>query len=155
MFTLTESARTELDAFFADKEKSAIRLYLAPGGCSGPRIGLALDEPNERDFVTEQDGYTFCATKELWATIGGAKVDASPMGFLVTPEIPLPNMGGGCGCSSCGYRHLWRRMPPLIPSNDPGEVPEQIVLQNDQEAESSTRTELENNARNFADNFPG
>ena len=46
-------------------------------------------------------------------------------------------------------------MTPLIPSNDPGEVPEQIVLQNDQEAESSTRTELENNARNFADNFPG
>ncbi|WP_294446148.1 IscA/HesB family protein [uncultured Mailhella sp.] len=102
MFTLTESARTELDAFFADKEKSAIRLYLAPGGCSGPRIGLALDEPNEQDFVAEQDGYTFCATKELWATIGGATVDASPMGFLVTPEIPLPNMGGGCGCSSCG-----------------------------------------------------
>ena len=101
VFTLTESARTELDAFFADKEKSAIRLYLAPGGCSGPRIGLALDDPNERDFVTEQDGYTFCATKALWATIGGATVDASPMGFLVTPEIPLPSMGG-CGCSSCG-----------------------------------------------------
>ena len=33
MFVLTESARTELDAFFADKKKEAIRMYLAPGGC--------------------------------------------------------------------------------------------------------------------------
>ena len=32
---------------------------------------------------------------------GGATIDASPMGFLVTPEIPLPS-SGGCGCSSCG-----------------------------------------------------
>ena len=102
MFTLTDSARTELDAFFADKEKAGIRLYLAPGGCSGPRIGLALDEPGEQDFVIEQDGYTFCIVKELWATIGeGATADASPMGFLVTPAKPLPG-GGGCGCSSCG-----------------------------------------------------
>ena len=101
MFTLTENARKELDAFFADKPKSGIRMYLAPGGCSGPRIGLALDDPNEHDFVVEQDGYTFCATKELWATIGGASIDASPMGFLVTPETPLPS-SGGCGCSSCG-----------------------------------------------------
>ena len=102
MFTLTESARTELDAFFTDKPKSPIRLYLAPGGCSGPRIGLALDEPNELDHVEEADGYTFCCTKELWAIIAGAIVDATPMGFLVTPEQPLPNMGGGCGCPSCG-----------------------------------------------------
>ena len=101
MFVLTDSARAELDAFFADKEKSAIRMYLAPGGCSGPRIGLALDDANEHDFVVEQNGYTFCCVKELWDTIGGATVDASPMGFLVTPEIPLAG-AGGCGCSSCG-----------------------------------------------------
>jgi Fe-S cluster assembly iron-binding protein IscA len=32
MFTLTESAHKELAAYFADKEKSGIRIYLAPGG---------------------------------------------------------------------------------------------------------------------------
>lgn len=32
MVDLTESARKELEAYFADKEKSSIRIYLAPGG---------------------------------------------------------------------------------------------------------------------------
>lgn len=32
MFTLSESAYKELEAYFADKEKTPIRIYLAPGG---------------------------------------------------------------------------------------------------------------------------
>lgn len=32
MFELKESARKELEAYFADKEKGSIRIYLAPGG---------------------------------------------------------------------------------------------------------------------------
>lgn len=102
MLTLTDNARIELDAFFADKEKSAIRIYLAPGGCSGARLALALDEKNDDDVAVEEGGYTFCIMKELWETIGGATIDVTAMGFLVTPEISLPSMGGGCGCPSCG-----------------------------------------------------
>lgn len=32
MFQITPSARQELDAYFADKEKSPLRIYLASGG---------------------------------------------------------------------------------------------------------------------------
>lgn len=32
MLTMTERAYNELAAYFADKEKSPIRIYLAPGG---------------------------------------------------------------------------------------------------------------------------
>ena len=32
MINLTENARKELTAFFADKPKSGIRVYMAPGG---------------------------------------------------------------------------------------------------------------------------
>jgi Fe-S cluster assembly iron-binding protein IscA len=32
MLEITDNARRELDAYFADKEKSPIRIYLAPGG---------------------------------------------------------------------------------------------------------------------------
>lgn len=32
MFEITESALKELEAYFADKEKTPIRIYLAPGG---------------------------------------------------------------------------------------------------------------------------
>ena len=58
MLTLTENAGKELKAFFTDKPQSPIRIYLAPGGCSGPRLGLALDEPRDEDEVMEQDGFS-------------------------------------------------------------------------------------------------
>ncbi len=32
MIQISDSARAELEAFFADKPKSGIRIYLAPGG---------------------------------------------------------------------------------------------------------------------------
>lgn len=32
MITVSDAARKELEAFFADKPKSGIRVYLAPGG---------------------------------------------------------------------------------------------------------------------------
>lgn len=32
MIHLTENARKELESFFADKPKSGIRVYVAPGG---------------------------------------------------------------------------------------------------------------------------
>lgn len=32
MITITDSARKELEAYFADKDKGTIRVYLAPGG---------------------------------------------------------------------------------------------------------------------------
>ena len=47
MIILSENARKELEAYFADKERQTIRVYLAPGGCSGPRLVLALDEPGD------------------------------------------------------------------------------------------------------------
>lgn len=32
MFELTDNARKELEAYFVDKQKTPIRVYLAPGG---------------------------------------------------------------------------------------------------------------------------
>lgn len=110
MFTLTENARKELDAFFSDKPKSTVRIYLAPGGCSGPHLGLALDDAGEDDEILEQDGYTFCAAKSLWEQIGGVTMDVSAMGFTLAPVNPLPSSGSSCGsccgsCGSCGSDH--------------------------------------------------
>ena len=98
MVQVSDSARAELDAFFTDKPKSGIRIYLAPGGCSGPRLALALDEANENDKSFEANGYTFCLESDLLERVGSVKIDVSYMGFMVEPELPL----GGGGCSSCG-----------------------------------------------------
>ena len=32
MLQVSENAKKELDAYFADKEKTPVRIYLAPGG---------------------------------------------------------------------------------------------------------------------------
>lgn len=45
MLTLTDAAQKELEGFFADREKATVRIYLAPGGCSGPRLALRWTKP--------------------------------------------------------------------------------------------------------------
>ena len=109
MITLSENARKELEAYFADKERQTIRVYLAPGGCSGPRLVLALDEPGDEDARFEQDGFAFCINKELLQQVKSVSIDLSYLGFTVTPEVPLPSSGGSsCGgcCGSCGSQPL-------------------------------------------------
>lgn len=98
MVTVSESAVKELDEFFTDKEKSPIRIYLAPGGCSGPRLGLALDKPGDGDQVFDQSGYAFCVNKELLEATGDISIDLTQMGFVVDSANQI---GGGGGCSGC------------------------------------------------------
>lgn len=106
MLELSESARKELESYFEGKDKSTIRIYLAPGGCSGSRLALALDDATDDDESREVDGFTFCINKNLLEQIEGAKIDLSQMGFVVEPSVPLPesSAGGGCGgcCGGCG-----------------------------------------------------
>lgn len=100
MFTLTDNARRELMAYFADKEEtSSLRIYLAPGGCSGPQLALALDEPNDEDTTFVTNEFTFCINKELLDKTGALTVDLSYQGFIIESANPL---GGGGGCSGCG-----------------------------------------------------
>jgi len=102
MLELTESAQKELAAFFEGKEKSTIRIYLAPGGCSGPHLALALDAATDEDTSEDQGGFTFCINNELLAQVEGVKIDLSYMGFVVEPTVPLPQTGGGCSSCSGG-----------------------------------------------------
>lgn len=105
MFELSEDAKKELDAYFEGKEPGTIRIFLAPGGCSGPSLRLALDEPGEGDATQELDGYNFCIERGLLDQTGGGQIEVGPMGFIINPVNPLPEMaGGGCGgcCGGCG-----------------------------------------------------
>ena len=92
MISLTEEARKELEAYFEGKEKTPIRVYLAPGGS---------DEPGEDDETSEDNGLTLCINKELAEKVGAVTVGMTHMGFVVESEIPLPSGGNGGGCSSC------------------------------------------------------
>ena len=67
MVSLSDSARAELDNYFADKQKTPIRVYLNKGGCCGPSLNMALDEARDNDDVFDLSGYTFVVDKELMA----------------------------------------------------------------------------------------
>lgn len=105
MITISDAAQKELDAFFdanQDAPKS-VRIYLAPGGCCGPALNMALDPATDTDAQEDINGVVYCMAKELFEVTGAISVDISYMGFTITPENPLPSMGGGCSCSGgCG-----------------------------------------------------
>jgi iron-sulfur cluster assembly protein len=100
MLELTANAKKELDAYFTDKDKQPVRIHIAPGGCAGPRLSLALDDPDDNDESYSADGYTFCIERSLAKQATYLRVDITHMGFEVDSDIELP-AGGGCG-SSCG-----------------------------------------------------
>lgn len=100
MITMSEAARDQLDGYFADKDKTPIRVFLA-GGCCGPKLSLALDELRDGDETVTALGYTLLAEKELLAAAGQISIDAGEHGFSVESANPLEGGGGGCG-GGCG-----------------------------------------------------
>jgi hypothetical protein len=61
---------------------------------------LALDEPNEKDEVFENDGFTFLIEKGLLTQTGSVKIDMTYYGFVVESENPVGG-GGSCDSGSC------------------------------------------------------
>lgn len=104
MFVVTDNAKQELDAFFADKDQASVRIYMASGGWSGPRLALALDEPRDTDKVFDELGFKFCMDSDLYSKAQDVTVDAGYMGFVVESSQPLASGDGGCsGCNGgCG-----------------------------------------------------
>ena len=52
MFEITEKASDKLKELLKEKETvPGIRIVLAQGGWSGPSLGMALDEPGDKDEV--------------------------------------------------------------------------------------------------------
>ncbi|SKA68365.1 IscA/HesB family protein [Desulfobaculum bizertense] len=104
MVSITQAAREELVKFFEDKDVSPIRIYLAPGGCSGPRLSLALDKANESDDSFDLgDNLTFVVDKNLCAKAQPITIDMSYAGFVLESSLDLGNEGGcGGGCGGCG-----------------------------------------------------
>ena len=96
MIEVTDAAHKELDLYFDGKDKAPIRVCLTPGGCSGPRLGLALDSPGTMDEIFLEKDYVFCINKELLKFLKTVRLDCSDKGFSVESEE-----GFGGGCAAC------------------------------------------------------
>ena len=116
MLEVTESALVNIrDYLRQQKSDSPIRVTMNSGGCSGPSLGLALDDVKATDRTFDQDGVRFVVEEALLASCGVIKIDfiekrdggcgcGGSGGFRVTSAKPLASGGCGCSCSSgsCG-----------------------------------------------------
>ena len=94
-----EQVKGFIEAEDVPKETAGLRVSVMPGGCSGFRYGLNVEErAMDDDIVVEQDGLRLFVDAFSAQYLQGTEVDyVSTMqqsGFTFSN----PNSTGGCGC---------------------------------------------------------
>ena len=103
--TLTERAAEEVRKFIAQEEVSpetaGLRVSVLPGGCSGFKYSLNIEErPLDDDMVHEVNSVRVFVDRFSAPYLAGVTVDyvSSMQGSGFT--FSNPNASGGCGCGS-------------------------------------------------------
>lgn len=103
--TLTATAAVEVRRFMGDEgvsaEQGGLRVSVQPGGCSGFKYGLLIEEQAaEDDYIFEAEGVKMFIDPFSAQYLSGTTIDyVSSMqgsGFA----FKNPNSTGGCGCGS-------------------------------------------------------
>ena len=101
--TITPVAVTEvkrfMDAEGVSPEQGGLRVSVQPGGCSGFKYGLLIeDQPAEDDLVVQQDGFRLFVDPFSAQYLNQVTIDyvSSMQGSGFT--FKNPNSTGGCGC---------------------------------------------------------
>src|SRR5260370_33518327 len=102
MLTMTDGAVTKVKELITaqSREGHGLRVYVAGGGCSGFRYGMALDDaPSDEDFIHDFDGLKIYIDPQSSPYLDGASRDyvqtAMGPGFKRTnPNAVAPS---GCG----------------------------------------------------------
>ena len=103
--TVTANAGVEVKKFMdvegVTAEVGGLRVSVQPGGCSGFKYGLLIeDEPAEDDFVVSQGEWNVFVDPFSAQYLNGVTIDyvTSMQGSGFT--FKNPNSTGGCGCGS-------------------------------------------------------
>jgi iron-sulfur cluster assembly protein len=103
--TVTDNAAVEVRKFMAAEgvtgDEGGLRVSVQPGGCSGFKYSLVIEDRNaEDDFVLENDGFKVFVDPFSAQYISGVTIDyvSSMQGSGFT--FKNPNATGGCGCGS-------------------------------------------------------
>ncbi len=103
--TVTPNAAVEVKKFMeaegVTNEVGGLRVSVQPGGCSGFKYSLVIEDKNaEDDFVIENDGFKVFVDPFSAQYISGVTIDyvTSMQGSGFT--FKNPNASGGCGCGS-------------------------------------------------------
>ena len=105
MVAVTEVAAAEvkkfMDAEGVPYEQGGLRVSVQPGGCSGFKYGLLIeDAAAEDDLVLDQNGWQVFVDPFSAQYLNGVTIDyvSSMQGSGFT--FKNPNSTGGCGCGS-------------------------------------------------------
>src|SRR6187402_108877 len=100
---ITDVASTEVKKFMemegVDPAKGGLRVSVQPGGCSGFKYGLLIeDQPADDDVVVEQGGFKLFVDPFSAQYLNNVVIDyvSSMQGSGFT--FKNPNATGGCGC---------------------------------------------------------
>jgi iron-sulfur cluster insertion protein len=90
----------------AEDEVQGIRVYAAPGGCSGMSFGMTFaDHIDTNDLVGEHGTVKVIVDADTIDHLRGAEIDFIDRGdgnaAFVFNNIPQPAGGGGCGSGGC------------------------------------------------------
>ena len=103
MLTMTEKAVAKAKEIMTQKglTEGALRVFVVGGGCSGYQYGMTLArEPEEDDFVVEQDGVKLIVDPESASLLEGAEVDYVDDLMKAGFNIYNPNAVKSCACGS-------------------------------------------------------
>jgi len=103
--TITSSAAVEVHKFMVAEsvapEVGGLRVSVQPGGCSGFKYQLLIeDKPAEDDTILAQEGFNVFVDPFSMQYLNGVIIDyvTSMQGSGFT--FKNPNSTGGCGCGS-------------------------------------------------------
>jgi iron-sulfur cluster assembly protein len=103
--TVTPTAAVEVKRFMVQEGVSeaqgGLRVSVQPGGCSGFRYGLLIEEQKaDDDLVVAQEGFNVFVDPFSAQYLDGVTIDyvSSMQGSGFT--FNNPNATGGCGCGS-------------------------------------------------------
>jgi iron-sulfur cluster assembly protein len=103
--TLTERAGQEVKKFLAEEkvspESAGLRVAVLPGGCSGFRYNLNIEEqPASDDVVVESAGVRLFVDEFSAQYLNGVVIDFKSNFQESGFAFENPNASGGCGCGS-------------------------------------------------------
>jgi iron-sulfur cluster assembly accessory protein len=105
LVTVTPQAATEVRRFMEAEgvtpEAGGLRVSVQPGGCSGFKYGLLIeDQSAEDDYIVEQEGFRLFVDPFSAQYLGGTVIDyvSTFQGSGFT--FKNPSATGGCGCGS-------------------------------------------------------